>query len=135
MGRHHACLASSTKPTPSIRELMMQRDSERIFQGKSTFPGQEEWFYRAREGIAGPYLNKRDAALALDRFIKYCQHNRLTGGREMPAEAGSTPGLGARLAKSLTRLAVALVPGKRRTPKAPRKPSGRFSARGFKKVF
>jgi len=63
----------------------MSTDSDRLFQGESTFPQYEEWFYRAREGIAGPYLKREDAALALGRFIRYCQQNRLTGGREMPA--------------------------------------------------
>jgi hypothetical protein len=63
----------------------MTTDPNRIFQGESTFPQHEEWFYRAREGIAGPYLKREDAAFALSRFIRYCQQNRLTGGRDIPA--------------------------------------------------
>jgi hypothetical protein len=63
----------------------MSSDPNRIFQGESTFPQYEEWFYRAREGVAGPYLKREDAAFALNRFINYCQQNRLTGGRDIPA--------------------------------------------------
>jgi len=59
----------------------MSINSDRIFQGKSTFPEHEEWFYRTREGIAGPYLRQEDAAFALRCFIKYCQRNGFTGGR------------------------------------------------------
>ena len=59
----------------------MSIDSERIFQGESTFPEHEEWYYRTREGIAGPYLKKEDAAFALRCFIKYCRQNGFTGGR------------------------------------------------------
>jgi hypothetical protein len=62
--------------------------SDRIFQGRSTFPGLEEWFYRTREGIAGPYFNREDAALALRHFIKYCKDNGLTGGRDSPGGGG-----------------------------------------------
>jgi len=58
---------------------------DRIFQGKSTFPEHEEWYYRAREGVAGPYLRREDAAFALRCFIKYCRRNGLTGGRDSPA--------------------------------------------------
>jgi hypothetical protein len=60
--------------------------SDRIFQGKSTFPGLEEWFYRTREGVAGPYFNREDAAVALSYFIKYCKDNGLTGGRDGPGQ-------------------------------------------------
>ena len=63
--------------------------SDRIFQGESTFPDHEEWFYRTREGVAGPYLSRDDAALALRRFIKYCQENRLDGGRAARVQRGS----------------------------------------------
>ena len=62
----------------------MATNSDRIFQGESTFPEYEEWFYRAREGIAGPYLRKEDAAAAVSRFVKYCQQNGFNGGREIP---------------------------------------------------
>jgi hypothetical protein len=55
--------------------------TDRIFQGRSTFPDHEEWFYRAREGIAGPYLRREDAAVALRCYVKYCQDNGITGGR------------------------------------------------------
>jgi hypothetical protein len=63
----------------------MPINPDRIFQGESTFPQHEEWFYRAREGVAGPYLKREDAAFALNRFIRYCQQNQLTGGRDIPA--------------------------------------------------
>jgi len=140
-------LAFRTQPIPFICELTMHINSDRIFQGESTFPGHEEWFYRAREGVAGPYLNRDDAALALRRFIKYCQNNRLDGGREMPAAAGGSPGIGVGLAKALARIApralsvwiaAAWAPGRQRTAKdAPpsRNPPGRLSKRGFKKHF
>lgn len=62
----------------------MPSNQDRIFQGKSTFPEHEEWFYRAREGVAGPYLRREDAVFALNRFIEYCQKNHLTGGRQAP---------------------------------------------------
>jgi len=60
----------------------MSINSDRIFQGKSTFPEHEEWYYRTREGVAGPYLRREDAAFALRCFIKYCQSNGFTGGRD-----------------------------------------------------
>ena len=85
----------------------MPSNQDRIFQGKSTFPEHEEWFYRAREGVAGPYLRREDAVFALNRFIEYCQKNHLTGGRQAPgidsankkapnvlAVAGRQPGAG-----------------------------------------
>ena len=54
---------------------------DRIFQGESNQPGQEEWFYRAREGIGGPYLSQDDAASALLSFINFCKENGFSGGR------------------------------------------------------
>jgi hypothetical protein len=60
----------------------MSINSDRIFQGRSTFPEHEEWFYRTREGVAGPYLRREDAAFALRCFIKYCRQNGFTGGRD-----------------------------------------------------
>jgi len=59
----------------------MSINADRIFQGKSRFPEHEEWFYRTREGIAGPYLRREDADFALHCFIKYCKRNGFTGGR------------------------------------------------------
>lgn len=65
----------------------MNADPNRIFQGESTFLRHEEWYYRAREGIAGPYLKREDAAFALNRFIRYCQQNGPTGGWDIQATA------------------------------------------------
>jgi hypothetical protein len=62
--------------------------SDRVFQGKSTFPGLDEWFYRAREGVAGPYFSREDAAVALSLFVKYCKDNGLTGGRDVGGPSG-----------------------------------------------
>jgi hypothetical protein len=59
----------------------MPDDSDRIFQGDSTYPEHEEWYYRAREGIVGPYLKREDAAIALEYFVRYCQRHGITGGR------------------------------------------------------
>lgn len=87
---------------------------DRIFQGESTFPDHEEWFYRTREGVAGPYMNKDDAALALRRFIKYCQENKLDGGRAATDRKGF-PKMLTRLATALSRLADALETGRWRT--------------------
>lgn len=72
----------------------MSNYSDRIFQGRSTFPGLEEWFYRTREGIAGPYFNRDDAAVALRCFVKYCQDNGLTGGRDRARQSDWEGGWG-----------------------------------------
>jgi hypothetical protein len=118
---------------------------DRIFKGESTFPTQEEWFYRTREGVAGPYPSREAAAFAQSRFIKYCRENQLDGGRhtllqykenrldggsdtpfrlqENQLDGGSDtpfrrgfPKLLARLAKALTRLAAALEGRTRQKP-------------------
>ena len=130
----------------------MHSNTDRIFQGASTFPGQEEWFYRTREGIAGPYLNRDAAALALRRFIQYCKDNQLTGGREAPAlptpPQGTAPATAVKadtavsLAKALVRLApeafavcveAAVATGRQQI--ASHGPSGRLLKRRFKKAF
>jgi len=54
---------------------------ERIFQGESNQSSQEEWFYRAREGIGGPYSSMDEAASALLSFINFCKDNGFSGGR------------------------------------------------------
>ena len=59
----------------------MSNTTDRVFQGESNLLGQEEWFYRAREGIGGPYSSKDDAASALHSFINYCKDNGFSGGR------------------------------------------------------
>ena len=43
--------------------------------------GKEEWYFRAREGIHGPYETREDAAWALIMFINQCIEHDLTGGR------------------------------------------------------
>jgi hypothetical protein len=86
----------------------MPNNRDRIFQGKSTFPEHEEWFYRAREGVAGPYLRREDAVFAMGRFIQYCRRNRLTGGRQEPGpDRKDSPWAGAwaRLAAGLDQAA------------------------------
>lgn len=59
----------------------MSNISDRIFRGESNRRGQEEWFYRAREGIGGPYESQNDATIALQSFIQYCLENGFNGGR------------------------------------------------------
>jgi hypothetical protein len=56
--------------------------SDRIFLGESNQANEEEWFFRSREGIGGPYPSQDDAVLALHCFIKYCKDNGFTGGRD-----------------------------------------------------
>jgi len=60
----------------------MSNVTDRIFKGEANNFGEEEWFYRAREGIGGPYPTMNDAILALHYFIKYCKDNGFTGGRD-----------------------------------------------------
>ena len=48
--------------------------------------GKEEWYFRAREGIKGPYPTREDAAWALVRFVNQCIENDLTGGRNRSPE-------------------------------------------------
>ena len=104
--------------------------SDRIFQGESTFPDHEEWFYRTREGVAGPYLSRDDAALALRRFIKYCQENRLDGGRAARVQRGSRK-IANRMALALSQFFNALTSSiKRKHPHAPTA-SRRDSRKGF----
>lgn len=59
----------------------MTDHSDRIFKGDSTYPGQEEWYYRTREGIVGPYLRREDAVIALEYFVNHCKRNSVSGGR------------------------------------------------------
>ena len=60
----------------------MPKITDRIFQGQPNRKGEAEWFYRAREGIGGPYSSLDDAVLALHSFIKYCKDNGFDGGRD-----------------------------------------------------
>lgn len=113
------------------REPTMHTDSDRIFQGESTFPDHEEWFYRAREGVAGPYLNKDDAALALRRFTQYCKDNRLAGGRGIPGDAEGSPGIGVVLAKASAWLMLEALSGRILAASVP----GRACKGDFRKVF
>ncbi len=62
----------------------MSNINDRIFQGEANHFGEEEWFYRAREGVGGPYLCKEDAILALQHFIQFCMDNGFNGGRNSP---------------------------------------------------
>jgi hypothetical protein len=43
--------------------------------------GRQEWFFTAREGIAGPYPTREDAAWAMINFIKRCIDKGWSGGR------------------------------------------------------
>ena len=52
---------------------------ERIF---GFYYDKEEWYFTAREGIAGPYPTREDAAWAMIKFIKRCLEKGLTGGRD-----------------------------------------------------
>jgi len=61
---------------------MFFRVAGRIFPGAACAPGHEEWFFRAREGVHGPYGTQDDAIKALLVFIKYCVETGLTGGRD-----------------------------------------------------
>ena len=60
----------------------MPNINDRIFQGEHNNQGREEWFYRSREGIGGPYECCDDAIVALNSFVKFCLDNGFTGGRE-----------------------------------------------------
>jgi len=56
--------------------------ANRIFPAAGCALGQEEWFFRAREGVRGPYPTQDDAIKALLVFIKHCVENGMTGGRD-----------------------------------------------------
>jgi hypothetical protein len=55
--------------------------ADRIFPGAEDAPGQGAWFFRAREGVNGPYSTRDDAVKALLAFIKRCIESGQTGGR------------------------------------------------------
>lgn len=45
---------------------------DRIFSTKNPETGSVEWFFRAREGNAGPYVTRSEAEAVLRRFIEAC---------------------------------------------------------------
>jgi hypothetical protein len=112
--------------------------SDRIFQGKSTFPGLDEWFYRTREGVAGPYFSREDAARALGCFIKYCQENRMTGGRDRGAAATAAAAAGCGPFQAAAAMLWALsgrLPDAPWTPAAARPRPGWFLRANFEMEF
>lgn len=56
--------------------------ADRIFPGEARAHGQEVWFFRAREGVKGPYLSRDEAVKALQVFIKHCIEKGEAGGRD-----------------------------------------------------
>jgi hypothetical protein len=66
--------------------------ADRIFPGETRHPDQEAWFFRAREGVNGPYPNRDEAVKALQVFIKRCIEKGETGGRDRHWSAPTTLG-------------------------------------------
>jgi len=53
----------------------------RIFSIEEQFTRQMRWFFRAREGVMGPYESREAAAHMLLEFTEQCQLHGLTGNR------------------------------------------------------
>jgi hypothetical protein len=56
--------------------------ADRVFCQSNPQTGRIEWFFSAREGIYGPFVDKARAAHELDAFIKSCIKNADDGGRK-----------------------------------------------------
>ena len=53
---------------------------DRIFSSENSETGTVEWFFRAREGNAGPYETRNEAEAVLRRFIDACVNLGHKGG-------------------------------------------------------
>jgi hypothetical protein len=56
-------------------------DNERIVSEVNAEVGDVEWFFRAREGLIGPYPSRNFAGTMLLRFKARCQNRKVAGGR------------------------------------------------------
>lgn len=47
-------------------------DLKRVFAQNNASTNQMEWFFKAREGLEGPFASEMLAQAALDRYVEYC---------------------------------------------------------------
>jgi hypothetical protein len=64
-----------------LSERMFGFDNERIVSEVNAMAEDIEWFFRAREGLIGPYPSRSFAQTMLIRFKARCQNRKNTGGR------------------------------------------------------
>ncbi|WP_027149951.1 hypothetical protein [Methylobacter tundripaludum] len=61
-------------------------EGDRTFCQRNVETGLMEWFFSAREGVYGPFLDKEKAAKALDKFIKFNAETFDDGGRSSKSQ-------------------------------------------------
>jgi hypothetical protein len=69
-------------------------DADRIFYQAGQTLDREQWFFRAREGVMGPYASRETAERELREFKVHCQRTGATGNRP-PRTSGAMAGSGA----------------------------------------
>lgn len=60
-------------------------EADRTFCQRSAETGLMEWFFYAREGVYGPFLDKEKAEKALEKFTKFNVKISDSGGRRKSA--------------------------------------------------
>ncbi len=63
---------------------------DRTFYQRNAETGLMEWFFYAREGVYGPFLDKETAAKALEKFCKFNVETSDDGGRSSDSESKVT---------------------------------------------
>ncbi len=63
-------------------------ESDRTFCQRSAETGLMEWFFYAREGVYGPFLDKEKAEKAMEKFIKFNVRTADSGGRNSVNKVG-----------------------------------------------
>lgn len=70
-------------------------DANRIFFRAGPAMDRGQWFFRAREGVMGPYASRETAERELLEFKAYCQRMGVTG--RPPRVSGAAAGSGGAL--------------------------------------
>ena len=63
--------------------------TKRLYSTLNLRTGTMQWYFKAREGQAGPYDTKAHALRRLHSFTEMCLRQGETGGRQHPTEAKS----------------------------------------------
>ncbi len=66
--------------------------ADRVFFQANQITGLATWFFRAREGIMGPYETRATAEQRLMEFKAFCQRAGITGNRPLSGAASNPPG-------------------------------------------
>lgn len=73
--------AQRLSPHFEMSEMWAGFDNNRLVSEGLPSEGREEWYFRAREGIMGPYPSRAVAKAMLMQFLARCQKQAYTGGR------------------------------------------------------